>query len=420
MIRNHLKESLSKQIKILEAARTEKMIRSILVHEDAKPTLAKFFHTVKKMWQSCSRHEETLKKKYDDWLSDAIQILTCDAEILSTQSKRTDRPSLEFSAMSGRPKRRKIEEFRTSNTTEELAYAIRMSLRSSGQLLASNVVKDVTSTSPRVSKYVTAFSEVERTLSDDAALSVLVEHKFSKRAYQKVKKVDKENNCKLYLSYNNVLQAKKRCYPCTSIMISQSCAEIKLQDLLDYVTKRILFLQREVISTLTVENVKNMHLICKWSCDRSYGQSVYKQKFTEDGKSGENVFFISLVSLQLVYKDHESDTEIIVWKNSRPIRLQFLHENVESTVNEVGNIKQQMVSLVPFTTQVHGMKICVKYNMTFTMIDSKICNAVSGTKSTLRCYLYGVTFKDFNNIDKILQKKVIETNLRLRDRFCNS
>lgn len=133
--------------------------------------------------------------------------------------------------MSDRSKRRKTKELRTSNTTEELAYATQMSLRASGQSHASKIIKDVTLTNPiRVSKYITAFtSKVERTLSDDAALSVLVEHKFSKRTYHGVRKVAKENNCKLYSSYNNVLKAKKRCYPPrTSITITESCAEVKL------------------------------------------------------------------------------------------------------------------------------------------------------------------------------------------------
>lgn len=420
IIRDHLKESLSKQIEILEAAWTEKMNRNILIHTDAKPTLAKLFHTLRTMWQSSWRKEESFKKKHNDWLSGLIRIIIYDAEIQSMQSNRAGRPSLEFSELSDRSKRRKIEELRTSNTTEELAYATQMSLRSSGQLHASKIIKDVTSTSPiRASKYITAFtSKVEKTLSDDAALSVLVEHKFSKRTYHGIRKVAKENNCKLYPSYNNVLQAKKRCYPSRiSITITESCAEVKLQALLDHTAMRILFLQREVVDSFTMENVKNMHLIYKWGCDGSSGQSVYKQKFTEDGKSDENVFFTSVVPLQLVC---ESNTEIVVWKNPRPssprfcrlIKLQFLHENVESTVNLVNDIEQQIESLVPFTTQLHGMEVCIKYSMTFTMIDNKVCNAVSGTKSTLRCYLCGSTSKDFNNIDEILQKKVTETNLR--------
>ncbi|XP_011688441.1 PREDICTED: uncharacterized protein LOC105450347 [Wasmannia auropunctata] len=274
----------------------------------------------------------------------------------------------------------------------------------------------------------TLTSEVERTLSNDEALSILVEYKFSKRTYQGIVKVGKENNCKLYPSYDNVLKAKKRCYPPrTSITITGSCAEVKLQALLDHTAERILFLQREVIGSLAVENARNIRLICKWGCDGSSGRykqrlwkSVYKQKFTEGGKSDGNVYVTSLVPLQLVYKDHISNTEIVVWKNPRPsssrfcrpIRLHLLLENVESVLNDVDDIEQQVESLVPFTTQVNGMEICVKYNMTFTMIDSKVCSAVPGTKSAQRCYLCGATSKEFNNIDEILQKKVTETNVR--------
>lgn len=309
-----MKEGLSKQIEILEAAWTEKMNRSIIIHENAKPTLAKFCHTLRTMWQNSRRTEETFKKKYKDWLSGLIQITIYD-KILPTQSNSVGRPTLEFSKLSDRSKRRKTAELRSSNTTEELAYATQMSLRTSGQSHASKIVKDVTSTSPtRASKYITAFtSKVEKTLSHDEALSVLVEHKFSKRTYQGIRKVAKENNCKLYTSYNNVLKAKDRCYPPrTSITITESCAEVKLQALLDHTAERILFIQKEVIDTLTMENVKNMHLICKWGCDGTSGQSVYKQKFTEDGQSDENVFFTSFVPLQLKCKDLESNTDIVV------------------------------------------------------------------------------------------------------------
>lgn len=142
-----------------------------------------------------------------------------------------------------------------------------MSLLSSGQCEASKIIKDVTLTSPtRASKYMTAYtSRVGRTLTDNKALSVLVKHKFSKRTYQEIRKVDRENHCKLYSSYNNnVLKAKKRCYPLrTSITITEISAEVKLQAFIDHTINRILFLQKEVIGTLTVDNVKNMYLICK-------------------------------------------------------------------------------------------------------------------------------------------------------------
>ncbi|CAH1099350.1 unnamed protein product [Psylliodes chrysocephalus] len=34
-----------------------------------------------------------------------------------------------------------------------------------------------------------------------------------------------------------------------------------------------------------------------------------------------------------------------------------------------------------------------------TMVDGKVCNATTGTKSTSRCYMCGATSKDFNQLD---------------------
>lgn len=50
--------------------------------------------------------------------------------------------------------------------------------------------------------------------------------------------------------------------------------------------------------------------------------------------------------------------------------------------------------------------------MAFTMIDGKVCNALTSTKSAQHCYLCGTTSKDFNKINAILEKKVDETNIK--------
>ncbi|EFN61162.1 hypothetical protein EAG_09608, partial [Camponotus floridanus] len=90
-------------------------------------------------------------------------------------------------------------------------------------------------------------------------------------------------------------------------------------------------------------------------------------------------------------------------------------------------IEQQVKLLVPFITQIHGMEICVKYKLMFTMIDNKVCNATD-TKSTLRCYLCGATSKDFNKLKikkwqarteeekKIMEdcKRIIQKGFRLQ------
>ena len=94
-------------------------------------------------------------------------------------------------------------------------------------------------------------------------------------------------------------------------------------------------------------------MICKWGCDDTSGQSRYKQKFIDDyvGKFGDaNIFFTSLVPLQLISIDKITNAKTVVWKNPRPssprfcipLRIQFHHENTKATVNEVDNIKEQV------------------------------------------------------------------------------
>jgi hypothetical protein len=128
-----------------------------------------------------------------------------------------------------------------------------MSLRSAGQLDASKVLKEATLTSPsRASQYRKAFqSPTESTLSEDAALSVLVEYKLSKSQYQGLRSTSKENHCKLYPPYKKVIQAKHRCYPPhTAISITEISAEVHLQALLSHTVERILFLEDDVIRSL--------------------------------------------------------------------------------------------------------------------------------------------------------------------------
>lgn len=45
------------------------------------------------------------------------------------------------------------------------------------------------------------------------------------------------------------------------------------------------------------------------------------------------------------------------------------------------------------------------------MVDGKICNALTHTKSTQKCYICGATSKDFNSIDNLLKRDISVANL---------
>ena len=301
------------------------------------------------------------------------------------------RPLQSFASSSDRSKRRKTQEVRSTFSIEELAYAAQMSLRTSGQVHAAQVVKDVTLTT----KYISAVrSQNEVPLTPDEALSLMIEKGESKHSHQLSRNVARAHKCKLYSSYLEVKKAKKRCYPSVVYTtVSESCAQIELQALLDHTTSRIIQLQADVIDTLNPEILQKLVLHCKLGCDGSSGQSVYKKKFTVTGKSDESIFYTSLVSLQLIHNNHETGEGTIEWKNPRPlrfcrpIRLQFVHEDVQSTLKEVTDIELQIEGLAPYANEQSGKSISVTYCMSFTMIDGKVCNAVTGTTSAQRCFL---------------------------------
>ena len=67
-------------------------------------------------------------------------------------------------------------------------------------------------------------------------------------------------------------------------------------------------------------------------------------------------------------------------------------------------VDEQIAKLVPFEHTINDKTVRVSYTMLLTMIDGKVCNALTSTASAQRCYLCGVTPKAMNNIDEIQQR----------------
>lgn len=54
--------------------------------------------------------------------------------------------------------------------------------------------------------------------------------------------------------------------------ITETKVEVKLQELLNHTSKRIIKVQNEVLQTLCPDELQNLVLISKWGCDGSFGQ----------------------------------------------------------------------------------------------------------------------------------------------------
>ncbi|XP_011867945.1 PREDICTED: uncharacterized protein LOC105562053 [Vollenhovia emeryi] len=370
---------------IVEMEVSKKLKHPYILPKSLKAAMGRLVSEFKKRWQQVSRNETKFFQKFDQWLNVPVSF-TIENEGLKTSMENTmGRPSTSWDHLSDRSKRRRTEKIRKEHTVHELAYATQMGLRASGNLHASKVIRDVTEGSPsKASQYRKSMERVsEDVLSGNEALSLVVEGKMTKSQYQLIRSVSVKKNCKLYPPYKCVLDSKKKCYPAKSeISVTESGATVGLQALLNHTAERILMVQSDVIESLPENKVDNLELICKWGCDGTSGQRTYKQKFSDGGnKSDANIFFISLVPLQIFDR---VNPHVIIWKNPRPssprfcrpIKIGFLHETAEATRAEVDCIEAQQRSLVPFQIVIGGKKININFKLVLTMIDSKVCNSL--------------------------------------------
>jgi hypothetical protein len=79
------------------------------------------------------------------------------------------------------------------------------------------------------------------------------------------------------------------------LKITEGCAEVKLQALLDINTQRILKSHGSIFDSLSDKYFEKLYLISKWGCDGSSGQSEYKQIFNSECDSDSSIFFTSVV-----------------------------------------------------------------------------------------------------------------------------
>ncbi|GBP07525.1 SCAN domain-containing protein 3 [Eumeta japonica] len=113
-----------------------------------------------------------------------------------------------------------------------------------------------------------------------------------------------------------------------------------------------------------------------------------KQCFRGSGIEDDgSMFLTSYCPLLLICKSNTSDPDQIVWKNPRPsstrycrpIRFQFAKESKELSVQEETYFKNKINSLQPSPFTHNGCEIKVLHSLQLTMVDGKVCSALSDT-----------------------------------------
>lgn len=258
---------------------------------------------------------------------------------------------------------------------------------------------------------------VVQSYTEEEALALIINCGFSVDQYKTLRIGAKERGADIYPNYHRILNAKTLCYP-ENIVITETSAQVQLQSLLDHTVSRLVNVSQLVLDSINPTLLQKAELLLKWGFDGSSGQSLYKQKFSENEESSDSSLFVTwLVPLQLQTLSADGQL-LILWRNKqpsskrfcRPIRLQFIKETNTVIIKERNYIESCISALTPVIIT-DPVKITVKCRLSLTMADGKVWSALTG-KSTATCHVCGATPKDMNKLDIIYTRPLDDETLQ--------
>lgn len=374
-------------------------------------------------WTKYNRTLNKFLKLESSWLKEEIVIPVQERtpEAGPSGSRKRGRPTKDFEESSSKSKKRKIVRLMQSHATPELSLAARLRLRSSGKRQASMLLKEATETTPtrayKIRRAYASSSLEQNKFSPEQALALMIDLDLSRDSYNLLRQKTKEIGVNIHPAYTKIREAKEECYPPKEdIILNETSGEVVLQGLVDITVNRLIKAQEEIVK-YHVNNIctENIEMIYKWGVDGSSGQKEYKQKITEgssqENTSDSNLMLSSLVPIQLYGYEKNSSNKKVIWQNPRPsstrycrpIKFEFKKETKETIKQEYEYINNQIKNLQPTKININGEEIVINHKLILTMIDGKVCSALTDTSSQV-CYICGVSPKDINNLEAVKKR----------------
>ncbi|KAK2578845.1 hypothetical protein KPH14_012200 [Odynerus spinipes] len=216
-----------------------------------KQKFSHFKSEMNRRWLKACRKEELFLKNNKFWLDRTFEIP------LVTQS-RSGRPRKLFEESSGRSKRRKTEDIRTTIDEEVIIHAAKLKLQTSGKRYASQILNQITNSPSRARKYKRAYSQVKQhknvQLTPLQALAMFVEADLTRRQYEIIRRTNKRH----YPCYSVLQTVKQECYPPKEFYrVTSTCVETNLQTLVDHTVTRLCKYLKEVLITMNCYKKKS-------------------------------------------------------------------------------------------------------------------------------------------------------------------
>lgn len=324
------------------------------------------------------------------------------------QTPKIGRPKKSFNELSVITKRQNAKKLLEQFSIEELGFTLAKNFKSRGYSDAAKLLNNLIATPDIGSEYFKLKRKQQDVINytPDEALALSVDMKLSKRQYQLMYVGGKKRNTRIYPSYGQVLKAKKRCYPSDQVTrITEMGFKIDLQALLDITAQRLI----ETLPIQLNESTTKLRLITKWGFDGASSQSQYKQKFEDPNGDDSSIFITSLVPIVLHAED---ELQNVYWQNTkpssttlcRPLRLQFQKESEEFVLEVNEDVNNEIDDLTPTVIRYKNNSIEISHELICTMVDGKICNHLSGNKSSLCCFICKAKPKEMNNLDLVYQR----------------
>ena len=382
--------------------------------------LQKLLSKLKRKWSSAGRTKKTFMKQNQRLLNVefCLSKRVCRPASAGSSTRRRSAP---FQDKCRRSKLRATEDLRRE-PSRELVFAAASNMHQEGHRKTAQLVEAVASPrrGPRLSAMLKT-AKRRRQLqpyTPEEALALFIDLGLSKAQYLLLRKEAKARGADIYPSYTRVRRSKAPCMPAVEEMVvTPVCAEVRLKALLEHTTERLLEMQKEVVTSLQQEKGdRELSLRCfyKWGLDGSSGHTKWKQA---GGVDDDQVVVTSLVPLRLTTEDGT-----VVWTNRtpnsprfcRPLAVKFAKETQPLVLAEKEKVDMQVADLAPLRRQ----SVTCSYDLQMTMVDGKVVNTLTETRSAQTCSMCGVTPKNVNDLDAVRRLPVTNLEYGLSSLHC--
>jgi len=401
---------------ILDKMKIDELTVSTKIQDTIKSSLQFFCLTLATKWNNSHRKKANFLKFNSLWLEKKIIFpkefySLCNSSSKESLVKSTGRPRKAFLEKLPKSQRKEAIELSNSEPTKKLLMGAAISAKQNAQPYLAEIL-DEAMVSPnrpmKIAKKIRDENRLPVPYTPEEALNLFLDLNLTKRIYTKIREEALKRNADIYPSYNCILKAKNNCrpIPLDCIKISETCATLPLQNLLDHTARRIVELQSNVFHHgLELNNKKTLNVVLhsSWGFDGSSGHSNYHQKYQTEAchMDDKNLFATTMIPLELI-----SNNNVIYWRNRipqsyrfcRPIKLEYVKESAEVILRQKREIEEEISRLEDVEIILDNTKsILVKFQMHLTLIDGKVLNTITGTPSMQTCAICGATPTRFND-----------------------